>query len=339
MTLTQVAVWTRRGILTSVILIFLSISGIIGYNIWRQYYLAHLPPVEEKPEMKFGSISSPLFPPSAVSSSNFSYSLDTVTGGFPSMPKLIKVYFIPQAPISLMTTDRTKQLAKNLGFPKGPDILSPQEYLFTDDAGGNLRINIFTGNFHFQRAQPDNTSQNPDATGSAKLEENSLPDKDSLIQNFKNYLISKDLFPDEIKTGHTNVIFNGTSNINSNNASISIWPSNLNELPIITADLKSALIKGQVNKQSSNQFTKIDYIFWPIDKSTFSTYPIKTPEQALADLKSDQGFISLQPRIPQVSISSVYLAYYETETYSPYLQPVFVFEGPEFAAIVPAIAQ
>lgn len=339
MTLTQVAIWTRRGILSSFILMFLSIAGVIGYNVWRQYYLANLPPVEEKPEMRFGILPVPIFPPSTVSSANFSYSLDTVTGGLPEMPRIVKVYFIPKTPVSLMTTDRTKQLAQNLNFPNGPEILPSGEYSFTDDKEGNLRIDITTGNFHFRRQLAEKPSKDSEATESAKSNEEVLPEKNLMIQSLKKYLTSKNVLVDEIKDGRTNVVFNGTSPTTSSTADVSIWPIDLDGLPIITADLKYGLVRAQMNKQSAGQFTKMDYTVWPIDKTTFSTYPLKTPDQVLADLKADRGFVTIEPPSPQVSITSLYLAYYETEQYSPYLQPIFVFEGPNFAALVPAVAE
>ena len=74
-----------------------------------------------------------------------------------------------------------------------------------------------------------------------------------------------------------------------------------------------------------------------IETSTFATYPTKTAETAFDDLKQGKGVVVVEPDKPKVSITSVYLGYYLAENYNPYLQPIFVFEGPNFVAYADAI--
>lgn len=330
MTLTQAATITKRLIITTLVLTTLGIIGGIGYQAWRSYYLSTLPPVEEKPEMKFGTLPKPIFPDSNISSSNFSYSLDTATGGLPQTPKLLKVYFLPKAGVSLMAPEKSRKLAENLGFSSDPEILSQTEYRFNDTGTGTLDVDLTTGNFAFQRKI---------ATDSARAV--SLPDRSQAVNSFKDYLSSKGLLSDELKDGRSSVDYEKISPQDSETVEVSIWPTDVDKLPIVTSTFNRGLVKATLTKgeETINKFAKVNLTFWPVDKTTFSTYPLKTPDQAYAALRSGQGFISLEPKKPQVSISSVYLAYYESEEYSPYLQPVFVFEGPEFAALVPAIKE
>ena len=332
MTLTQASVWTKRGIVFLILSIILGIVASVGYKIWYQYELSHRPPVEEKPEVKFGTLPKVLFPSSNISSSNYSYSIDTVTGGLPQTPKLAKVYFIPQTGISLLAPDKAKRLAENLGFPNGQEILSQTRHKFTDNQNGSLTIDLSTGNFHFQRSV---------ATDSALLQKIPFSDKDQVIGNFRSYLASKGLLIEDIQKSRAEVVFDSPSPVQSQTAQVSIWPSDLDNLPIVTANLHRGLIGGTLTQATDekNKVTKVDYTFWSIDKTTFSTYPLKTAEQALSDLRAGLGFINTEPEKPQVSISSIYLGYLESEDYSPYLQPVFVFEGPGFSALVPAIAK
>lgn len=322
MTLTQAANLTRRGIITAIVLTILGVLGATGYKIWHQRQLASLPPALEKPEMKFGTLPKPLFPPSFVSSSNYSYSLDTVTGGLPQTPKLLKVYFIPQSSITLLAPEKSKQLAQNLGFISEPIVLSQTSYKFIDESGRQLIIDLTNNNFTFQKKE---------ATSSSKLDNPS--DKNKLVADFKNYLSSKNLLTAELGSGRSNVFFDEAQKTTI----ISFWPADLDNLPIVTTSLNQSLVKATL-LSSDEQYSRIDYTFWLIDKTSSSTYPVKTAEKAFDDLKSGQGFISIEPQKPQVSLSLVYLAYFESEEYSPYLQPVFVFEGPDFAALVPAIA-
>lgn len=332
MTLTQAAVWTKRGILGAVVFIVLLTAAVIASRMWYQYQLSQKPPVEEKPEMKFGSLPKIQFPPGGVTSSNFSYSIDTVTGGLPEIPKLIKVYFIPQTSISLLSSDRAQKLAESLGFLSRPEILSPTRYQFTDDKGGILIIDLTTGNFHIQRP--------PSATDSAQLNTIPLESREQFITAFKEYLASRNLLTKELENGKTNVSFKGPPQEKPDSALVSILPPEWDGIPTVTASFNHGLVKATVSAvgDGTQRFANIDYTVWQSDKTTYSTYPLKTAEQALADLRSGLGFISIEPKAAQVSISSVYLAYFQPEEYSPYLQPVFVFEGPGVTALVPAVA-
>ena len=109
MTLTQAAGLTRKFILLSLILSILGIISFTGYKIWHARYLASLPPVEEKPDMKFGLLSELTLPKSKVSSSNFSYSLDTKTGNLPDFPKVIKVFYSPKAQTGFLAPDKAQE--------------------------------------------------------------------------------------------------------------------------------------------------------------------------------------------------------------------------------------
>ncbi|MCL5784090.1 MAG: hypothetical protein M1142_01905 [Patescibacteria group bacterium] len=329
MTLTQAAIWTKRGVIGFIIFIILSIAGSIGYSAWYQYQLAHRPPVEEKPDMKFGALPALVFPPQKVSSSNYSYTLDTVTGGLPQMPKLMKVYFMPPSAVTLMAPEKARQMATGLGFTNGPQVISPSVNKYTDDNNGEFNIDLTTGNFNFQRLP-----------ASASAEINSINvDQSKLAQDFKGYLGSKGLLNESLSPGRTVVVNSTVSIPNSSAFDVSLWPGDLDNIPIVTAYTNYGLIKTTITNASkeTDKFISLQYTFWPIDKTTFSTYPLKTPDQAFTELQGGGGFVSLEPSNPQISVTSVEMAYYESENYSPYLQPVFLFKGPNFAAIVPAI--
>ncbi|MBI4040168.1 hypothetical protein HY389_02330 [Candidatus Daviesbacteria bacterium] len=330
MNLTQTAKLTKRGLIVLAALIFLGITGKVGYQIWyTNFYLPSLPPKIELPENKFGVLPPVNFPKSDLKSSNYTYSIDTATGGLPQTPKLVKVYFLPQAGVSLLAPDRSKDLATKLGFSNGPQILSQTQYKFSDDSGGNLTIDLNTGNFSFER---------PIASASADLQNNTLPDPPQLIANFKNYLQGKNLLPDGLKDGRSQVNYNGNSQSDAQTASVTLWPADIDKLPIITP-AQQGLITVTVTKarDETKKFVKLNYTYWPVDKTTSSTYSIKTAQRAFDELKTGSAYMIKQPPKNQVSISSVYLAYFESADYPIYLQPVFVFEGPDFMAIIPAV--
>ncbi len=332
MTLTQVAVWTKRVIFISIFLIIVSLSTIIGLDFYRAYQISRIPPPVEKAEMKFGKLPDLSFPEASASSSNFSYSIDTTTGTLPSVPKFVKVFFIPQAGISLLSSQKAQDIAQSLGFNNGPTILSTTQQKFTDNNNDSFIINLATGNFGYQSSP---------ATTSAQLGSLDLSNQTQIIQNFKNFLSNKNLLPPDLSSGRGNLVYNLDSNQATSSAEVSIWPNDINSLPVITS---SDLI-GPINAQfdlitsdpNTNPYFSMNYTYWPVDLTTSSTYPAKTADQGLKDLKDGNGFVIEVPSNPQVSITNLYLAYYEGNSYSSYLQPVLVFEGPGFKAIVPAV--
>ena len=317
MTLTQTALLTRRAILTLGILSLLIILTTVGSNLYYRYQLAQIPPVEEIAENKFGTLPNINFPATTVSSSNFPYSIDTNTGELPQVPKFIKVYFIPQAGLTLLAPDRARELASKLDFNIGPQTEDPNTYTFSNEQGGKLIINILSGNFSYQKSS------------SSSAQPADLPDKDSLVSQFKTYLSSKIQLPPELERGRDNVVDN----------TVTFWPDHIDNLPIITAEYLFGLIKGKAITKDNGElgFDDVTYTFWPTDLTSSSTYQLKNPNEALDDLKNGAGFISRHNSSALVSITSVSLAYYQSQTYTPYLQPVYIFEGPSFIALVPAI--
>lgn len=328
MTLTQASLITRRGVIITSILIVLSLTAKFGFDWYQNYQLSQLPPLEEVAEMKYGALPPVEFPPSNVSSTNYSYSLDTTTGDLPVVPKLIKVYFIPKAGLSLLAPDKARTLAERLGFTQGPTTLSQDEHQFSDQTGDKVIINVNSGNFSYQKT----------ATPSAEV---SLPPKDELVEDLKQWLAQKIQLPQEILDGRSSVSYTPEAPGQPPQAQISLWPSNVDEKKIITGNFITGLIRATAipHQQPEQLFKELTYTYWPVDQTSYSTYSLKTAGQALDDLRSGLGYVAVSPNSPQVSLTSVELAYYQSGTYTPYLQPIYVFEGPSFVALVPAIQQ
>lgn len=330
MTLTQVSTITKRSVIAFAALIVLGIVAAVGYRVWYNYYVSTLPPVEKKPDIKFGTLPKINFPKSNISSSNYSYSIDTETGGFPQMPKIIKVYFIPRTNVvSLLAPDQTVQLASKFGFNSGREVLNATTYRYGDGSDGFFTIDLITGNFNYKKNI---------ATSSGKLD-TAFTDQTRLMQNFKEFLMGKGVLNNDLTTGRTNVIYGKSISTASSSAAVSIWPADFEGLQITTPSTKSGLAKAlAINTNTEeDKYPELSYVFWQIDKTTFGTYPLEPVESAFVKLQSGLGLVTEEPTTANVSITKVSLAYFESEEYTPYLQPVYVFEGPNFTALVPAI--
>lgn len=331
MTLTQAAALVKQTITFSAIALVVTIAGFIGYKIWYAYYLAHLPKVEEKPDTKFGILPAINFPASAVSTSNFTYSVDTVTGGLPKVgvdpgfEKIIKVYFIPQTFATLLSSEKSQTLAEKFGIGSPPEVLTETKYRFKDQ-NKTLLVDLDTGNFSYTKeASP---------SGAITVDENTL------ISGFEQTLSNLEVFKEDLRSGRSKVTYlkaNGEVAV----ARISLWPGPIDKKTIFTADSTRSPVTAVVygSAGSLDNFLSLDFTYYPIDTTTFATYPIKTSEAAFDDLKNGKGVVLIAPSQPRVSLTALSLGYYLPSSYSPYLQPIFIFEGPQFMAYVPATAE
>src|SRR5579884_652533 len=187
MTLTQTAALTKKAMWAFAAFLLTCAIIFVSYKIYyNYYYLPHLPKKVELPDTKFGLLPSLNLPvaTNSASSSAYTYSLDTQTGSLPNnLPKIIKVFFVPQLGTTLLAPDRVQNLAEQLGFLNGPEVVGDTQYHFTDQNGGKLTIDLNSGNFSFDRP----------ATDSATLTDQTLGDQNQLVNDFKNYLGNKGL--------------------------------------------------------------------------------------------------------------------------------------------------
>ncbi len=331
MTLTQVALLTKQVITISIFALMLATTFFIGYKIWNAYNLTHLPPVEEKPDTSFGILPYPDFPKTEVSSSNFSYSIDTVTGGLPKLgedpgfEKLIKVYFVTKPFATFLSAEKSQVLAEKFAITNEPQIITETNYLFKNQ-DSLLSVDLDSGNFTYRR----------EASISAK---ESLDNDSKLTSDFKATLNSLGVLKPQLSEGKSKVTM--VKKEEAQVAQISLWSANLDDKPIVTPDFNKSPVNALVYKSAEDiqNYLSLNFTYYPVDSSTFATYPIKSAETALGDLRLGKGAVIIEPPKPNVSITSVYLGYFQSENYSPYLQPIFIFEGPNFVAYVPAISE
>ncbi len=332
LTLTQTADLTKKVFIFGVIFLVVIIFSWVGFQYYKTSQVVPTQVEEEKADTKFNLLPKPNFNISLVPSSKYTYELLTTTGKLPEdLPKIFKVYFISKLGTSLLASNRAKKLAFSLNFNNGPEILSSTLYNFTDDSGGNINIDLDTGNFEYKRNI---------ATESGLLN-NTLTDKQKLIQDFKSFLNSKDLLKEQISSGQTQVVYPENS---SNKAIISLWQDNITEgeaeIKIVTNNFTEGLIKTEVSNlvsEDNNRYPYLKYIYWPIDLTNFATYPLKDINVAFDELKTGKASVVKESSISTVGLTNIHLAYLLTEEYTPYLQPVFVFEGEGFAALVGAV--
>jgi hypothetical protein len=108
----------------------------------------------------------------------------------------------------------------------------------------------------------------------------------------------------------------------------------------MSADVNSAPVSVLVSGSSVDQkkIVEVNYTYANVDTELYSTYPIKTTEQAWNDLKSGNYWPASDVSGNDVAIKNIYLAYFEPVSLTNYLEPIYVFEGDQnFVAYVPAV--
>lgn len=337
MTLTETAQFTKKALLFSAIFSVVLIFAWSGYQYWYyQVYLPNQPVVEEKPDTLFGQLPRLFLKQNAADSKAFNYKLDTDTGGLPDkIPKLYKVYSVAQLATDLLALDRAKSLAGLIGFNRGSQAVSATQYKFLDQNGGELSINLDTGNFSMSR---------PISTSSADIIESreQFQDSDRIAADFKNYLSGKNLLKESLRDGRVKVLYDRSQG-DPNKAIVNLWQMNVDETPIVTPTFHEGLVKGMVTnfREEPRRFVYLDYTYWPIDLQNSATYPIKTPEEAFTALQEGKALVPFSQAKAGgfISITKVYLAYFLSSEFIPYLQPVYVFEGPEFIGYIQAVKE
>ncbi|MDP3758447.1 MAG: hypothetical protein Q8Q86_01910, partial [Candidatus Daviesbacteria bacterium] len=237
----------------------------------------------------------------------------------PGFEKNIKVYFLTKTFATLLSPDRSSALAEKFGITSSPQILSETKYQFKDK-DKSLLVNLDTGNFSYTK----------EATVSGKV---TPDDSNKLTADLKQMLASLGSLNGDLQNGRNKVTNLKTTIL------VSLWPADIDKKPIFTSDFNKSLVNATVFGEASqlDNYLSLNFTYYPIDTSTFATYPLKGAEQVFDDLKNGKGVVIVEPDKPQVSITSVSLGYYLSESYSPYLQPIFVFEGPNFVAYISAI--
>lgn len=335
--LTKVAYYTRRALIfgSLIFVIFLALRFAVGYFI--NYYRAQNPPPKAKPTVAFGKLPALSLDTSGTLPTSFK--LQLIEGRPPEGTESAKVFFIPKKPVKFFSRERAIQFAANLSFTGAPDQIDTVTFRFNDDLTGNsLIVDITNSNFIFQA----------NYLRPAVFAGTTPPGKEIAISQAQKYFtalgFSESLFKNALVTY---LKFSGQDLIETSSLStaqavrVDFLKDLLEGLPVIPAGYNRSgvhiIFSGSAEKTA--QVLKAAYLDFPPELTTSATYPTISGQQAWEMLQQGKGFV-LRPLLngSEAIIRKIYLAYLEKETYQPYLQPVYVFEGDQnFVGIVPAI--
>ncbi len=346
-TLTEAAYYTRRGIKYAIFAITaLLIVRVIIITVTPALKDLRGKPPPPPPTVLFGKLPPIEFPKGKEPKEPINYTLDTIQGNLPEATSSAKVIFIGKDVYSFLTLDRAKQFAKLFGFKNDPEAISDTLYRWTDPEIPlrTIQRDIVSGNFTLIY----DFLKDPNFFTEGKLP----PYGEKANNEIKTFLNKGGLDTAGLSSGKSKVTFfkhsgNSLEVVSSvSDAEITrvdLFREPIDGLPLLTPTFTDSPIVFYLTGEdkSEKKVIYVNYIFKSIQTDIFSTYPLKIPQEAWEELKAGKGYIANPGDNPKtdINIRKIYLAYYDSDQFQNYLQPIYVFEGEgNFAAYLPAIS-
>lgn len=339
--LTQTAIVTRKIIRYGIFFILFLIIGRILLTGAVALYKKIFPAPPPVPTVTYGKLSK-LALPTVNLPNNVSFALETTDGTLPKMPTQAKVFFMPKPASNLLSLSAAQNKAENLGFNSDGEQLSSTTYKFPHKINpSTLEINIISGVFSISydlKTDPEPISVRP-------------PVSEIAASEVRSYLSSANLLPADL-TGTTNAEYlkldgdkfvTAISLSEANLVKVNLFRKDYDNLPAITPNPNAAnvwfIVSGATNR--GKQIVAAEFHYFAVDESQFSTYPIKTSEEAwkeFAEGKASTSTIGTNKEGDNIKIRKVYLAYFDTGVQTDFFQPIYVFEGDNgYVAYLPAV--
>lgn len=341
--LTEVSHYTRQIIKFIIIFIITFIVAKFSLNIGTKIWLAINPPPPAPPTVKFGKLPKIKFPKNEKLPT-LSFQLETIEGNLPVYNNIGKVYLMPKKVITFSSLDDARKKARAMGFVGEPYKINQFLYEWNDNAPipTSLLLNISEENFSYRYEYRDDPN-----LFAQKL----IPTEDEITREAESFLKGPGFLPPDIQAGPKKIAFfryfapnliKVSSRSEADLARIGLYREKIDDLPSMATNPEegniSLLFSGSRNEK---RIIEVNYNYFPVEKNTFATYPLKDTPQSWNELKNGQGYIANlgENSDGKIVIRKAYLAYYDAQSYQPYLQPIFVFEGDKsFVAYVSAIS-
>lgn len=339
MSLTQTAFASRNFIkYGGAGLVALVLLWSIGVASVKAYQKAH--PAYVAPTVKYGVLPKNVFPAKEFTAKNFTFEFtDDVV---PSFGDQVKVYIIYRSMTEILALEEAKEVAKNFNFDGDPTEVSNGVYEFNDSkTNKKLTMNVLEGDFSLKYPYSQDISV---------LEPPAMPTKDKATEEAESFLESGNKYTDDLKNGKKEVsywklgdgIMTAVSALSEANAvKIEFYRQPVdNKWEIVSpqdgAASVSILVSGA--DDSNKKIIEASFKYANIDRESYSTYPIKTADEAIAALKTGNYWPASDVSSENETIRKMELAYYEPVTLTQYLQPIYIFRGDNnFTAYVSAV--
>ena len=340
--LSQVAVTTKKVIkyagLGLVSYLILSSSLKFGIRLWRQLH----PEPPPEPTVAFGKLSAIEFP-QPTTKHQFTYKLETPSGGLPALADRATVYALPPKKANLLALDKAKALAKKLNFLEEPQKLTSDIYRFSKQLPAllTLDVNLINDTFLMEYQW-----QNDEII----LTQKQFPSETFITEQVQQTLEQLNLLTSDLETGEAqvsylkarvNTLISAPSLSEADFVRVDLF-RNTEEVPVVTPyppEANISFIFSGSNEQDK-QIIYLKYDYYPVDYNSLATYPLKPITTAWEEFQANKAYIARVENNTnqEIAIRRIYLALYDSDQFQPFLQPVYVFQGDNnFVAYISAI--
>lgn len=344
--LTLIAIKARKTIRYGIIAFFIIVIGRILLIFAIDVYKRVVPQPPPPPTVGFGRMAALPFPDLNIELPEIEYTISTPTGTLPAFPTQMPVYYMPLKTATLFSFDNMKKRASSFGFTREPFQESETLYNFTHPTvAASFKADIVYETFSLSfNLAADSTPLNTRA-----------PDVQTATSAVKQALTRAGALPEDLSgpVEHEFLRVEGQNLVRALALSdaqltrINLFRSPVViseevEYPSVTANPKEGnvwfIVSG--SKEQGKVLIAGEYRYFAQDTTKIETYPIKTAEVALEDLKTGGGYIANLGlnTSGKVTVREIFIAYYDPNVPYSFYQPVVVFKGDgEFVAYVPAV--
>ncbi len=337
--LTEISYYSRKGVNIFIIGIVVIIVGrflIFGALALKEHFFpTPLPPANNA----LGTLPYPNFQGSEATPSGLTYTLETVDGTLPVLPRTLTAFALePEFKVTFGTFDRMKSVASQMGFTSDPQKKEGSTYEFQDPANSQrtLLIDELSGNFEVKYNYSSDLGV---------FNDKDLSSKEAVIAKARGFFENLGLYTPDLATGSAEVTYmrlsgqnltKTTSLANSDAVYVDFKRADVNDLPVVYPNAAKGLVSALVVKD----VLEARYYHASVDANSFGTYDPITTKSAFESLKNGQAiFASLPDPLPKsIPIREVHVGYLDPFPPQGFLQPVIVFsDDKDFEAYVPAL--
>lgn len=342
MSLTEFSYYFRK--IFPILIISLVFFIIIFYFL--RFYLTYTQTNNKKEEIIpriFGKINSPLIK-NSTSSAEFSFILDNIEGRPITTTDSAKVYFIPKSSARFGYREKIYLMAKTLGFDT--ETIKHrliENFAFFEDENKKLKVDITNFNFTFE----SDLSNENFSTLSANI-----PSEKKIEESAVDFLKKINRYPEELLRGNKKIIYikydplfetylNVDNPNDANLVEVDFFRDYPENIPVVTPNFFNSHNYVIIMFDEENyRVIKSQIAFFEKSTSQYDIYPIKSAELAWEELLKGKGkVVAATKGKKDIVIKEINLAYYDSDEYQSFLQPVYVFLGEDnFVAYIQAIA-
>lgn len=344
MTLTELSYYSRKAL--PFVILFVMVLLVFFYAVRLIFvYLSSQTTTTLYTNPAFGKIKAP-FVKNASNSAGLNFTLDTIQGEPVTASAAAKVFLLPPTTTRFGYTEKIYLMAKTLGFDTTviKHKLVDHEASFSD-MRQKLTIDITNFNFHYEYA----FDRDPTIFAGAII-----PEKNQIQNKAIDFLKTLGRYPDELSQGKDSVNYMrfdpATKNLNlvsrpqeANVVEIDFFRPDIDGFASVTPGFPSSqnyVVMLFNNSAVGFKVLRAQIAFFEKSDAQVGVYPLKTGAVAWTQLKAGRGIVvSKQGDTKDVTIKTMFTAYFDPDTYQDYLQPVYVFVGePNFVAYIPAVS-